>query len=139
MRDTVKTAFGLISGDVLAEPPSMTIERPLRQRVDPDELENQIRKAPKAPIRASEVYGFDSKLTLAQALQLLEQNGGQVKAGDHGTLEFSVSVAAPHHRRQRCIKAARVLDAARPIVHACLTAKKPLPDRRPAAGGGTLA
>ena len=121
----------------LVDPPPPTIEGRLRrQRVDHDEVERQIREARRLPLAAGELHGFDSKLTLAQALDLLEQNGGTVEAGDHGTLNFSVSERLPHQRRHRVVRAARVLDASRELVHAHLKAGRPLPDRPPAAGGG---
>lgn len=122
----------------LVEPPAPTIEgRPRRQRVDHDEVEQAIRKAPKTPLTAAEVHGI-APLTLSGAFALFTENGGQVVAADDGSLGFLVSEALPSIRRHRVLRAAAVLDASRAVVWRHLKDGEPLPARVPAAGGGVV-
>lgn len=101
---------------------------------------------PKAVVLAAELeevrlpaYG------LAEALARLEDVGGTVTANDDGTLTFVIP-ALTHPRpashtvfRHQALEAVKALDAARPVVHRCVRNDEPLPDARPAAGGGAAA
>jgi hypothetical protein len=76
---------------------------------------------------------------------LLEEHGGRVLAGEHGSLRFQTPERFHANNsedsaiRRKVIEAVKTLDAARPTVHALLKAKRELPDLPAAAGGGVAA
>jgi hypothetical protein len=105
-----------------------------RDDLDDDERERQLEEAPKTALTASEVHQGLHPLTLAGALERIENAHGRVVAAPDGVLRFEVPQNLPAVRRREVAAAARVLDASRGLVWRCLSEQKPLPDRVAAAG-----
>jgi hypothetical protein len=102
------------------------------------------RNQPLRPVALADIVNIKLNLamTLSGAGQILEDAGGAVRPGDAGTLRFELPERLhpdplTHEAAWRAaLEAVICLDAARAVVHHCLTKRKPLPDLRPAAGGG---
>jgi hypothetical protein len=104
-----------------------------------------VKGQPLVAVRASEIRPRAlTPLTLADALNILNDLGGSVLPAENGVLEFRLPAqlapeGANHHAlRNRALDCVATLDAARPTVWTSLKAKRKLPAAAPAAGGGVL-
>jgi hypothetical protein len=135
----------------------MLVERPSTAELEPDaaeqgrrmraaEEERNARGAftkaqPSVPVTHATIYG-SSGLSLRAALRVIEDHGGSVTPGDHGTHQFALPALIhpdPLHDielRRHVHEAIGTLDLCRDVVHALLIAERELPDLPPAAGGG---
>jgi hypothetical protein len=102
-------------------------------------------RQPKIPVTFAQISGMREGLSLRGALEVLERLGGAVHPGEHGTLRFLVperfdaSPLTDAKLRRQALDAVRTLDACRELVHHLLSARRALPDKLPAGGGGVVA
>jgi hypothetical protein len=140
MSSRISDMFRPVEPDVASEP-----QRPPRPtRAEAANALREFRSAqPLEVVALRPSEQSQRNLTLAGALQLLEEYGGSVEPEPHGTLVFRlprqlVPGSGDRLLRRKLEAACEVLDASRPIVHHLLSTRSPLPNARPALGGGVV-